>query len=321
MLPKGDRSREARAPNGLLPAEQRDEAAQQRDQVAHQRDEAGDQRDQAAKHRDEAADQRDAADDQRDQVAEQRDEAAEVRDHAAEQSEDQASPRITADVLNRSARARRDAASDRSRASQDRGAGASKRTQAELDRHTALADRDAGASERTQAELDRNTALIDREASAKERKDLSVDGLTGTYLRGAGFVEIERAIASARQTGQPLVLAFVDVDRLKAINDTRGHAAGDRFLLEVADTLRANLRSSDLIVRYGGDEFICAIASLNMTDATKWFARVNAALADAPEGGSVSVGLAELQTDDSLEDLIARADSSLYRERQQERRP
>ena len=244
------------------------------------------------------AEERDQAGEQRDQAAEQRDQAAEQRNQAAEQSETSANARIDPDALNRSALARREAASDRRRASQDRG---------------------SGASERTEAALDRNTALADRGASAREREYACVDDLTGVYLRGAGLVELEREIARARRTQHPLVLAFVDVDRLKAVNDSRGHAAGDRMLLEVATALRGKLRSYDLIIRYGGDEFLCAISDLNIVDATKRLGLVRAALAEAPEHGSVTVGLAELRPDDSTEDLVARADAALYRERRQQR--
>ena len=83
---------------------------------------------------------------------------------------------------------------------------------------------------------------------------------------------MEREIARATRTAQPLVLAFVDVDHLKVINDSRGHAAGDRMLVEAVNTLRANLRTYDLIIRYGGDEFICTISGVNVAAATKRFA-------------------------------------------------
>jgi diguanylate cyclase (GGDEF)-like protein len=197
----------------------------------------------------------------------------------------------------------------------DRGAGADERTEAELDRNTALADRGAGASDRTRAELDRDTALSDRGASASERASSSVDHLTGAYLRGTGIVELEREIARARRSDQTLTLAFVDVDRLKTINDTRGHAAGDRLLIDVANSFKAHLRSHDLIIRYGGDEFVCVLSGLSMTDATTRLALITEALAEAPEHGSVTVGLAQLNRDDSPEDLVARADAALYRER------
>ena len=153
---------------------------------------------------------------------------------------------------------------------------------------------------------------------SREREDSSVDALTGVYLRGAGFVELERDMARARRSQQPFVLAFVVVVGLNAISDSRGHAAGDRMLLEVANTLRATLRSYDLVFRYGGDEFVCAIAGLNLADAMTRLALVNAALAEAPEYGSVMVGFAELQPDDGPHGLVARADNALYREREQQ---
>jgi diguanylate cyclase (GGDEF)-like protein len=128
-------------------------------------------------------------------------------------------------------------------------------------------------------------------------------------------VELDREIDRARRTEQPLVLAFVDVDGLKAINDSRGHGAGDRVLLNVADALRATLRSYDLIIRYGGDEFACVITGQNTADVAKRLALVNTALAQASEPASVTVGVAELQPADSSEDLLARADAALYRER------
>jgi diguanylate cyclase (GGDEF)-like protein len=134
-------------------------------------------------------------------------------------------------------------------------------------------------------------------------------------------VELEREIARARRTEQPLSVAFVDVDGLKSINDSRGHGAGDQALLNVADALRATLRSHDLVIRYGGDEFACVIAGLSAGDAAARLALVNTALAEAPKPASITVGVAELQPNDSIEDLLARADAALYRERPPQRRP
>jgi diguanylate cyclase (GGDEF)-like protein len=137
---------------------------------------------------------------------------------------------------------------------------------------------------------------------------------------GSGFAELAREMAGVRRSGDSLVVAFVDVDGLKAVNDSHSHAAGDRMLLEVANVFRAELRSFDLIIRCGGDEFVCAISGLDMADASKRFELVHAALADAPEHASVSLGLAELQPDDSPEMFVARADAALYRQRQERRR-
>jgi diguanylate cyclase (GGDEF)-like protein len=132
-------------------------------------------------------------------------------------------------------------------------------------------------------------------------------------------VELEREIARTRRTSQPLVLAFVDVDGLKAVNDLHGHAAGDRMLLTVATMLRAHLRAHDLVIRYGGDEFLCVVAGLEMEEAAKRLALVNVGLAHDPQHGAVTVGLAELRAGESAEDLVARADARLYGMRLQQR--
>ena len=290
--------REQVADERELAGDERDIAADERDEAGEQRDQAADERDRAADERDRSADHRDAAGDQRDQAGDRRDEAAEQRDRAAEQSEAQGSEGIPADVLNRSALARREAASDRLQASQDRM---------------------AGAAERSQAELDRAGAMTDRGAAARERESSSIDELTGVYLRRAGFVALEREMARVRRAGEPLALAFVDVNGLKAINDSRGHAAGDQLLLEVASVFKARLRSHDLIIRYGGDEFVCAISGLDLAGAQERLALVNETLAETTEQGSVTVGLTELGPDDSPEELVARADAALYRQRLEQR--
>jgi diguanylate cyclase (GGDEF)-like protein len=87
------------------------------------------------------------------------------------------------------------------------------------------------------------------------------------------------------------------------------------MLIEVANALKAQVRPYDLVIRLGGDEFICAIVGLNLTDAKKRLALVNSALERAPERGSVTVGLAELRPGDSPEKLVARADAALPRKR------
>ena len=299
--------------------QERDQAGEQRDHDGDQRDDLADARDSAGRQRDEAAGQRDELAGQRDAAAERRDNAAEKRDKAAERSDASPHPAGATDLLIRSALARREAASDRRLSAQDRRAGACERTRAGDDRGTSLADRGAGACERSESDHDRMTALADRGASAREREDAVIDDLTGAYRRGAGFTELVRDIARAARDDEPLVLAFIDVDGLKAVNDSSGHAAGDRLLLEVADVLRAKTRSHDLLIRYGGDEFVCAISGLTSGEAALRFAEVNASLATAPEQGSVTVGLADMRVGDSPDGLVARADADLYRKRARRR--
>ena len=114
-------------------------------------------------------------------------------------------------------------------------------------------------------------------------------------------------------------LAFVDVDHLKTINDTHGHAAGDRMLVEVARMLNVNLRSYDLVIRYGGDEFVCVLAGMTEAEAVARLQLVNAALAAAPEHGSVTVGVAQLRSDEGVDSVVARADAALYEQRRARR--
>lgn len=287
------------------PAEERDRAGEDRDHAADQRDEADAQRDVAGDERDVAGDRRDDLSSLRDIAGDERDAAAEQRDRAAEGSTE-------LDGHARSALFRRNAASDRTRASEDRFAAASERSQSELDRAAALGDRGAGASARSEAELDRNIALSDRGFSAQDREHAAIDGLTGAYLRGAGLLELEREMARARRTEQPLALAFVDVDGLKAVNDEHGHAAGDKMLVTVAEVIRTRLRAYDLIVRYGGDEFVCVISGLDLAGASERLSHLSLTSESEDVPMSVSVGLAALMPDDEPEDLIARADDALY---------
>ena len=114
---------------------------------------------------------------------------------------------------------------------------------------------------------------------------------------------------------QPFTLAFIDVDGLKGVNDSLGHTAGDQLLRATASAIRARLRPYDVIVRYGGDEFLCGLLDLDMAAAAERFELVKADLA-ATQQASVTIGLAEVEADDALEELIARADEALYRERE-----
>jgi diguanylate cyclase (GGDEF)-like protein len=103
------------------------------------------------------------------------------------------------------------------------------------------------------------------------------------------------------------------VDGLKATNDLLGHAAGDRLLVRVVATMRSHLRSHDLIVRFGGDEFLCGMKDVGVEEAAKLFARIQA---DLPAGqGSVTVGLAELTEQDSLDALVVRANGAMHAKR------
>ena len=92
-------------------------------------------------------------------------------------------------------------------------------------------------------------------------------------------------------------------------------AAGDRVLRNVVDALRGNLRASDLIFRYGGDEFVCALPDSDAASCELRLTRVNEELGRGPVPAQISAGFADLRPDDSTATLVARADAALYRMR------
>jgi diguanylate cyclase (GGDEF)-like protein len=115
------------------------------------------------------------------------------------------------------------------------------------------------------------------------------------------------------------VLAFVDVDGLKEVNDRGGHAAGDALLIDVAATIRSKRRSYDPLVRFGGDEFVCAFSDFDLDTVRNRFDQIQATLDQRREGCSISVGLAELRRDDTLDDLTSRGDAALYEAKRRRR--
>ncbi len=267
----------------------------------HELDSAADERDNAAQRRASAADERDSAAKERDGVAEERDSAAHER---------------TIGEHEQAARDRGEGSRDRERAAQDRKQ-AAERDSAAAERDSAAAERDSAAAERTISEhelaaLTREDAALDREEAARDRAQAGVDVLTGALGRGRGLVDLQREIDRARRSDGRLVLAFVDVDGLKAINDVQGHAAGDQLLRDVALALRTELRSYDLVVRYGGDEFFCTLSGSDIEGARRRFDEVARDLTERSPEASVSVGLAALADPDTLDELIGRADAALY---------
>ncbi len=165
---------------------------------------------------------------------------------------------------------------------------------------------------------DRRAAAADRARAAAERSSLVLDGLTGAHLRKPGLMELHREVMRAKRTDSPFVLAFVDVDGLKAVNDEQGHQAGDELLRQVVDAIRSSVRDYDLIIRYGGDEFLCGFMDLTLAGAGERFAEVTTKSSHRLMG-SFSVGLAELSADDELDGLIARADQAMYESRRRSR--
>jgi diguanylate cyclase (GGDEF)-like protein len=152
--------------------------------------------------------------------------------------------------------------------------------------------------------------------------EAAVDELTGALRRGAGLRLLQAEIDRVRRAGGRLVLAFADVDGLKAVNDSEGHLAGDRLLRRVAGALRSHLRSYDLVIRYGGDEFLCVLSGAGPEEAAAKLEQITAELRTAMGRAVLSTGLAQLDVQDPDDDalrLVGRADAALYRGRARRR--
>jgi len=297
-------------------ASDRDQGASDADQVASDRESAAgaDQqvRDMGRVHRRHATQLRDEESrarlrtavsreitaDERDEVASERDQIADMRDASAKAREDTVE---SPGPVRRGKRVSR-AARDRQRAADDRA--------------TAADDRAAAAQERARSAHDRTLAAHDRAQAALDRRASETDELTHVRRRGPGIEQLQREVDRAHRTPEKLVVTFIDVDGLKQVNDTKGHLAGDALLVAVANTLQTCLRSYDLIMRFGGDEFVCALPNADIKKVRQRFAEVSNVLATGPVTGSIAVGFAELGEDDSAEDLIRRADADLLAQRE-----
>ncbi len=180
-------------------------------------------------------------------------------------------------------------------------------------RAQAARDRARAADDRAQAATDRQRAAEEREEALAELRRAHLDELTGAFRRGSGDAALQGEIDRARRGDGRLVLAFVDVDGLREVNNRDGHPAGDNLLRGVVAAIRSKIRSYEPIVRFGGDEFVCTMSSLDLDQAEKRFKSIQEMV--GARGGAVSVGLAKLQPEQTLDDLIDRADAALLESR------
>jgi len=179
----------------------------------------------------------------------------------------------------------------------------------------AMTDRLLAARDRAEAALDRKQAALDRQRAAEYLRRTYRDSLTGALQREAGTDRLQREVDRTHRAGGLLTICFLDVDGLKRINDGAGHAAGDQVLRAVGDALAQRLRTYDLTVRWGGDEFVCALPGTTPDSAARRLDDVHQRLGELHPGASFTVGIAAQERGDTLQATIDRADRALYAKR------
>ena len=165
------------------------------------------------------------------------------------------------------------------------------------------------------ADDDRRLAAEDRRQAGLYLSAAYRDDTTGALNRRAGREQMQVLLERARRDASALTFVFVDVDGLKRVTDSHGHGRGDELLAAVGAALRSTLRSYDVVVRYGGDEFVCALPGGTAEVAEESLGRARLALGRLVLGATVSAGFAVLGQADTIDDVIHRADADLYRRR------
>ncbi|MGC5701579.1 diguanylate cyclase [Pseudomonas sp. NFXW11] len=159
-----------------------------------------------------------------------------------------------------------------------------------------------------------------REHLEEQRQKALVDPLTGLPNRAAWAERLEHEVGQWQQHGNSLLLAMLDLDHFKRINDNYGHLAGDKVLKIIANVLRKRLRGSDFIARFGGEEFVLLLPNTPWPTGMRIVEALRAAIEACPfhfKGEpvtiTVSVGLSAFKAGDRSELVIKRADQALYR--------
>lgn len=155
------------------------------------------------------------------------------------------------------------------------------------------------------------------QANERLRQQALTDDLTGSFNRRHGRDLLESATAGTSWEGKPLSMLMIDIDRFKEVNDSFGHHVGDQVLVELTRRVSAQIRDTDILMRWGGDEFVVMMPLCDVEGATGSAEKIRATIASEPfpDAGTVtvSIGVAQAGVDKCLEDWVARTDSALYR--------
>ncbi len=159
---------------------------------------------------------------------------------------------------------------------------------------------------------------LDNRRLMREKERMAVrDGLTDVFNRGYLELALERTVKDVHRNGGDVSILFVDVDGMKDVNDTHGHHAGDELLIELAHLLRDSCRETDVVARYGGDEFVVLMPATGAAGAAAVERKVEAAIAarnaaaTAPPHLSASTGT-HSATAEGVDTLLQEADRRMY---------
>lgn len=155
-------------------------------------------------------------------------------------------------------------------------------------------------------------------------RQVMYDPLTGTISRGSGEELVTVFWQRAKRHNLPLTIVFLDLDRFKQINDNYGHEEGDRVLRDFAAILNNTKRASDMLLRWGGEEFVLVMPDTTLEQAVALVQRLQQnGFGERPDGGglTVSMGIAELQADraETMQALLDLADQRMYQAKKQGR--
>jgi diguanylate cyclase (GGDEF)-like protein len=166
---------------------------------------------------------------------------------------------------------------------------------------------------------------IERKRMEREIRNLSLtDELTGLYNRRGFTLLAVQEVKLAHRKKRSMLLFFGDVDNLKTINDTYGHAQGDLALNDISAVLKETFREADIVARIGGDEFVVLAVDASMESTGVLTSRIQAALkrrkqqGDQPYQLSISMGIAHYDPESpcTVNEMIAQADGRMYQQKQ-----
>ncbi|KAF0189159.1 MAG: diguanylate [Desulfobulbaceae bacterium] len=172
-----------------------------------------------------------------------------------------------------------------------------------------LAFHDISEQKKYQESLHKINALLDMQAST--------DGLTGIYNRAKFSKLLKVEIARAARYGSAMSILMFDIDKFKDVNDTYGHQSGDKVLIEMARAIHHNIRSTEIVARWGGEEFIIIAPGCGLEQGRQLAdilrLKVEQTAFSVPRKITVSFGVAVFRADDTEISLTNRADTALYR--------